>query len=64
MRFTGFANNDRREFEPHMTLLYRGQLIPEVVLDEPVGWTVRDFVLVHSLQGEGRHEHLCYWLLN
>ncbi|MFS8116421.1 2'-5' RNA ligase family protein [Rhizobium jaguaris] len=64
MRLTGFANDDRRKFEPHMTLLYRGHLIPEVVLDEPVKWTVREFFLVHSLQGEGKHEQLCYWLLN
>lgn len=64
MRLTGFANDDGKKFEPHMTLLYRGHFIPEVILDKPVTWTVRDFVLIHSLQGEGEHKHLCYWLLN
>ncbi|MBB5575298.1 MULTISPECIES: 2'-5' RNA ligase family protein [Rhizobium] len=64
MRHIGFASDGREKFEPHMTLLYRGHLIPEVILDEPVTWTVRDFVLVHSLQGEGEHKHLCYWPLN
>jgi 2'-5' RNA ligase len=63
MRLTGFANDDGAKFEPHMTLLYRGHLIPEVILEKPVTWTVRDFVLINSLQGKGKHEHLCYWPL-
>jgi 2'-5' RNA ligase len=63
MQLTGFANDDGAKFEPHMTLLYRGHLIPEVILEKPVTWTVRDFVLINSLQGKGKHEHLCYWPL-
>jgi len=64
MQLTGFANDNRKKFEPHMTLLYRGHVVPEVMLDKPVTWTVRDFVLIHSLQGVGEHKHLCYWPLN
>lgn len=64
MQLTGFANDDGGKFEPHMTLLYQGHLIPEVMLERPVTWTVRDFVLVNSLQGKAKHEHLCYWLLS
>jgi 2'-5' RNA ligase len=64
MQLTGFANDNGKKFEPHMTLLYQGHVIPEVMLDKPVTWTVRDFALVHSLQGESKHEQLCYWLLN
>ncbi|MFT4184135.1 MAG: 2'-5' RNA ligase family protein [Rhizobium sp.] len=63
MQLTGFARHRGRPFEPHMTLLYRGHLIPEVMLDTPITWTVRDFVLINSLQGLSRHEHLGYWLL-
>lgn len=64
MQLTGFANDNGAKFEPHMTLLYRGHLIPEVMLEKPVSWTVRDFMLVNSLQGKGKHEHLCYWPLS
>ncbi|MQB44481.1 2'-5' RNA ligase family protein [Rhizobium sp. ICMP 5592] len=64
MQLTGFANDEGGKFEPHMTLLYQGHLIPEVTLERPVSWTVRDFVLVNSLQGKAKHEHLCYWLLS
>jgi len=64
MQLTGFARHHGRTFEPHMTLLYRGHLVPEIMLERPVTWTVRDFVLVNSLQGKARHEHLCYWLLS
>lgn len=64
IRLTGITPNSEKPIEPHMTLLYRGHLIPEVLLEEPVTWTARDFVLINSLQGEARHEHLCYWLLH
>lgn len=63
MRLTGIAGYNGKPIEPHMTLLYQGHLIPEVMLDEPITWTVRDFVLINSLQGEAKHEHLCYWPL-
>lgn len=64
MQLTGFARHKGRPFEPHMTLLYRGHLIPEVMLETPIMWTVRDFVLINSLQGLSRHDHLCYWRLS
>lgn len=51
-----------RHFTPHMTLLYDRRLIDEHPI-EAVGWTVSDFVLVHSLQGQGKHIHLARWPL-
>jgi len=63
IRLTGIAADGEKPIEPHMTLLYQGHLIPEVMLEEPVTWTAKDFVLINSLQGEAKHEHLCYWLL-
>lgn len=63
MRLTGIGGYSGKPIEPHMTLLYQGHLIPEIMLSEPVTWTVRDFVLINSLQGEATHEHLCYWPL-
>ena len=44
----------RRQFTPHLTLLYTPQPIAECAV-EPVSWTVTEFVLVHSLVGQGRH---------
>jgi len=50
-------------FTPHVTLLYDRKVVPQSPLDHPVGWKVRDFALVHSLHGKGRHLHLARWPL-
>jgi 2'-5' RNA ligase len=42
------------QFTPHITLLYDGRRIEEQFI-EPIRWTVRDFVLVHSLRGRTKH---------
>ncbi|MDI1365924.1 MAG: 2'-5' RNA ligase family protein [bacterium] len=42
-------------FTPHVTVLY-GQPGAVVAPVEPVTWTVREFTLVVSHQGQGRHE--------
>jgi len=52
----------RRFFAPHVTLLYDRQRIAERPI-EPVTWTVREFVLVNSLVGLGRHDVLARWRL-
>jgi 2'-5' RNA ligase len=44
--------------------MYDRQPIPETDLDEPITWTVRDFVLIHSLVGRSQHKHLARWQLN
>jgi len=46
-------------FTPHVTLLYDSRGVDEYPI-EPIGWTVREFVLVRSLDG---HEHLVRWPL-
>jgi 2'-5' RNA ligase len=51
-----WANMD---FTPHVTLLYDVRRVEEQPI-EPVSWTVREFVLVHSLNG---HNHLARWPL-
>jgi 2'-5' RNA ligase len=38
----------KSHFTPHVTLLYGDRCIAEQVV-EPVAWSVREFVLVHSL---------------
>jgi 2'-5' RNA ligase len=49
-------------FVPHVTLLYDGRRVPKQAV-EPVSWTVREFVLVHSLLGRGQHRPLSRWPL-
>ena len=44
-------------FTPHVTLLRDSQLVAERPI-EPIGWTVSDVVLVHSLLGRTTHRHL------
>jgi 2'-5' RNA ligase len=46
-------------FTPHVTLLYDARDVDEYPV-EPIGWTVKEFVLVRSLNG---HEHLVRWPL-
>lgn len=50
-------------YTPHITLLYDRRAVDEIFLDEPVGWTVREFALVYSVYGGGRHMHLGRWPL-
>ncbi|MGQ3299847.1 2'-5' RNA ligase family protein [Reyranella sp.] len=46
-----------RRYTPHVTLLHDGHHIePEPV--EPITWTVREVVLVHSLIGQTTHRHV------
>lgn len=59
----GFELDARGEFTPHMTLLYGPEEVPEEILEEPVAWTVQEFVLVRSRYGQTRHEVLGRWPL-
>lgn len=46
-----------RRFTPHLTLLRDGKQVEERDV-EPVGWTAREVVLVHSLIGQTTHRHV------
>ncbi|GAB2873572.1 2'-5' RNA ligase family protein [Paraburkholderia jirisanensis] len=63
----GFAARTRTSFTPHVTLAYRdaAHVRRRVVehFDEAIRWTVREFVLVHSLLGRTRHVALARWPL-
>jgi len=52
-----------RRFSPHMTLLYRGQPLPEKEI-EPITWLVDEFVLIDSHIGLTHHETVGRWPLN
>jgi RNA 2',3'-cyclic 3'-phosphodiesterase len=63
LKATGYEGKAPVAYTPHVTLLYDRQSIDETFLDEPIGWTVRDFALVYSVHGESRHTHLGRWPL-
>jgi 2'-5' RNA ligase len=52
----------RREFNPHLTLLYDERDIREEPVEE-ISWLVTEFALVRSLFGQGRHIVLGRWPL-
>ena len=54
----GFAPWLQRNFTPHLTLLYGDRMLPAPIPVEPITWTVREVVLVHSLLGKTEHRVL------
>jgi 2'-5' RNA ligase len=62
MRKAGLGRWVGTRFKPHMTLLYDDRLVGEQIV-EPISWTVREFVLVHSLLRQTRHIPLGRWPL-
>jgi 2'-5' RNA ligase len=52
--------------EPHVTLLRDKIRVPKVRerVVEPISWTVRDFVLIHSLTRQSVYKELGRWQLN
>ena len=53
----------KARFTPHMTLAYDRVAVERHAVGA-ISWTVRDFVLVRSYVGQGRHEHLGRWALD
>lgn len=51
-----------RPFTPHVTLLRDRYRVPEQPI-EPIEWTVRELVLVHSPLGRATHRQLGRWTL-
>lgn len=58
----GLGGATHGDFKPHVTLLRDTTRVkPKAV--EPIVWTVREIVLVHSLLGKTTHNHLGRWEL-
>ncbi|QNA85807.1 2'-5' RNA ligase [Sphingomonas sp. So64.6b] len=58
----GLSQRQDYRFSPHMTLAYRDGA-PISKLAPPVRWRAEEFVLIHSLLGQTRHEVLGRWTL-
>jgi 2'-5' RNA ligase len=58
----GLGGATQGEFEPHVTLTY-DKLKLKMQKIEPIVWTVRDFVFIHSELGKTTHHHLGRWPL-
>ena len=63
LKKVGLSGATQGEFRPHVTLAYDKLRVKPVPID-PVSWTVRDFVLVHSVLGKTTHIHLGCWPLH
>ena len=59
----GMVQRRQVEITPHMTLLRDPAKAPETVI-APLRWRVREFVLIHAIHGEGRHEVVGRWALS
>ena len=59
----GLGHSVDARFTPHVTLSYAPRELPESTV-EPLRWTVREFVLIHSLLGKGEHRVLARWPLS
>jgi RNA 2',3'-cyclic 3'-phosphodiesterase len=62
MTKAGFGRSSRSRFTPHVTLTYVDRDVAEQAV-EPVRWTVREFVLVHSLLRKSQYIPLGRWPL-
>ena len=62
LKKAGLGGATQGEFKPHVTLLRDAKRVPPAPI-EPIMWTVRDFVLIHSLLGKTTHIHLARWAL-
>jgi RNA 2',3'-cyclic 3'-phosphodiesterase len=63
LKATGYEGKAPAGHTPHITLLHDRKPIDETFLDEPIGWTVRDFALLYRVYGESRHMELGRWPL-
>lgn len=63
LKKAGLGGATQGEFKPHVTLTYDRLRIKPLKM-EPLIWTVRDFVLVHSQLGRTTHNHLGRWQLS
>jgi 2'-5' RNA ligase len=59
-RWRGMKRLAKREFTPHVTMLYAERRVEECPI-EPIRWMVNEFVLIHSRNG---HTHLARWPLH
>ena len=62
MQKVGLGRWAKPHYVPHVTLLYDDRCVAEQAV-ETVGWTVHEFVLVHSLHGRTRYVPLARWPL-
>jgi 2'-5' RNA ligase len=60
MASKGLRSLAKKDFTPHITLLYAERNVEEHPI-EPIGWTVNEFALIHSMRG---HVHLGGWPLH
>jgi 2'-5' RNA ligase len=62
LKMAGAGLKPDKQFLPHITLLYDGEVVPAQAI-APIRWTVDRFVLVRSKLGQTQHIVLAEWAL-
>ncbi|WP_158903678.1 RNA 2',3'-cyclic phosphodiesterase [Burkholderia sp. L27(2015)] len=62
LEHAGFEGIIKSHYTPHVTLLYGDHAVASQVV-ETLRWSVREFVLVHSLLGQTQYLQLARWQL-
>lgn len=62
MAQAGLGASKAAAFVPHVTLLRDPKPLAPAPVDPSISWLVREFVLIHSVDGQG-HTHLARWPL-
>ncbi|MEO5805088.1 2'-5' RNA ligase family protein [Devosia sp.] len=52
-----------RSIEPHMTIFYASERVPDIVMRRPFRWRVSHFWLLHTVRGHRNPEILGEWAL-
>jgi len=63
LALAGRGSHLERSFTPHVTLAYSHGTLLEPAMIEAVMWPVEEFVLVHSVVGQGSYQILGRWRL-
>ena len=61
LRKTGLGRWATARFTPQLTLLYDDRSLEQTI--EPIAWIAQEFVLVHGMVGQSRHEVIGRWPL-
>jgi 2'-5' RNA ligase len=61
LALAGQGSHLERNFTPHVTLAYSHGTMLELAAIAPVTWQVTEFVLVHSVVGQGSYQVLGSW---
>ena len=64
LELVGLGAALEKDFTPHLTVFHGHGAMLDAAAIEPIAWTVREFVLVHSVVGQKEYRILGRWALS